>query len=706
MRLTTPNALTRIDADAHTLALRGSRGELFAVSVLDHNLIRVRFYPEGAPRLDRTWTVVDATGTTPLEGRQRDDLSAFPCPPFTTTMQGDVISVQTDALRVDIHTDDLRLVWHDAHGRAFAADLGGRSYAYDRAGRAVFHTMQRRDDEQYYGFGEPAGTLNKHGMRLRLYPCDAVGYNGETSDPLYKHIPFYTTYTPDLDYAYGLFYDNASPTTFDMGKAVDASLRGSFRSYQADDGDVDYYLLAGGDITNVTRMLTTLTGKPALLPAWALGYFGSTMTYTEMPDAQDQLKQFAALCQQHDIPVSAFQMSSGYTTDVEGRRNVFTWNRSRIPDPAAMAADFHAAGIKLLANVKPHILTTHPHYAELAAMGAFITDPDTGAPAQNHYWSGGLNETAPGALLDFTNPLTFDWWKARIKDALLVYGIDAIWNDNNEYQLWDDDALCHGFGTPIRLGMMRPIQTLLMARASHEALREYHPDRIPFVVSRSASPGVARYAQTWSGDNTTSWHTLQWNTPMGLSLSLSGLPNTGHDIGGLFGPQPEPELFVRWVQMGALLPRFTIHSWNSDDTVNEPWMHADVLPIIREWMKFRYALLPYLEALMVRAHETGEPIIRPLVCIAPQDERARAESFDFLLGDLLVAPVYAPDIRARDVYLPTGSRWYDWHSDQVYEGGQTIHADAPLERIPLFARAGARIPLIDEAGAVTVRAFG
>jgi alpha-glucosidase len=418
------------------------------------------------------------------------------------------------------------------------------------------------------------------------------------------------------------------------------------------------------------------------------------MSYTEAADAQTQLRRFSELCQQHDIPCDLFHLSSGYTTDQSGRRFVFTWNRSKIPSPEQMVQSFHDAGIRLAPNIKPYLVTTHPAYGQLKSAGGFIRDPNTDEPALSRFWSGGPFESEEGAYVDFSSEVGFNWWKQQVKSALLSLGIDGLWNDNNEFELWDDEALCAGFGSPFRIGLGRPIQTLLMLRASYQAALEQYPRQRPFVLSRSGCPGMQRYVQTWSGDNETSWHTLRYNIPMGLSLSLSGMPHVGHDVGGFYGPAPDAELFVRWVQNGIFHPRFTIHSWNTDGTVNEPWMHPDALPLVRDLIRFRYRLIPYLYNLMVEAHRSGSPIIRPLVYHFPDDPRCWNESFDFLLGaHLLVASVLEAGARSRRVYLPQGSAWCDFYSGRWYEGGQEIEVDAPLERIPLLVADGGMIPL-------------
>jgi alpha-glucosidase len=685
--ITSPTLVSPVDPAAHPLVFVGQRGERFAISVLDDDLIRVQHFPQGQPRLERTWMVVGREGDAPREGRRRDDLSPFALPGFALDARASALSLHTRQLRLEIHLGDLWLSWADAQGRSFAADSYSRAYPYDRAGRAVFHYMERRLGEHYYGFGERAGPLDKAGLRMRMVNLDALGYNAETTDPLYKHFPFYITFVPELNIAYGLFYDNLATTVFDMGREVDA-YHGPYRYYQAEDGDLDYYFIYGPTIEQVVAKFSALTGRMALPPRWSLGYLGSTMSYTEAPDAQEQLKRFVDLCREHQIPCDGFHLSSGYTTGDDSQRYVFNWNRNRIPDPHGMSDYFHRAGIHLIANIKPCLLTTHPRYDEVAAQGEFVRAADADAPEVNAFWGG------PGSYIDFTNPAAYDWWKQRVADCLLTYGIDSTWNDNNEFEIWDDAARCAGFGDALPIGLLRPAQTLLMARASFEAQREFHPDERPYLISRSGCPGIQRYAQTWSGDNSTSWSSLRYNIPMGLGLSLSGAPNTGHDVGGFFGSQPAPELFVRWVQNGILHPRFTIHSWHLDGTVNEPWMYPTVLPIIRQAIELRYRLIPYLYTLFVEAARTGHPIIRPMVYAFPNDARCCTESFDFMLGpNLLVASVLDAGQVKRPVYLPGDGEWCDFHTGQWHHGGQTIEADAPLERIPLFVPAGSIIPM-------------
>ncbi len=693
MRIVLPSGYSLAEQTAHGIVLRGGRGERWQITALDHDLIRVQHFPDGQPRLDRTWAVVGPDGDVPREGRRRDDLSPFPLPGCAIERVEDAIRLQTAKLRLDIALERPGIIWRLPDGTPFARDLRARAYAYDVEDGSVYHYLERRLDEHYYGFGERSGPLDKQGMRFRMVNVDALGYNAETSDPLYKHIPFYITFVPELNVAYGLFYDNPATTIFDLGKEIDA-FWGYYRYYRAAGGDLDYTLIFGPTLDAVVTRFARLTGLPVLPPRWALGYLGSTMAYTEAPDAQAKLAQFVADCHRYDIPCDLFHLSSGYTSGKDGKRYVFTWNRERVPDPKAMVTTFHDAGIRLAANIKPYLLRTHPRYAEVEAMGGFIRSASGDGPQPAMFWSGGAFEAGEGAYIDFTSEAGYRWWQQQATAQLLEYGIDLLWNDNNEFEIWDDAARCAGFGTELPVGLARPVQTLLMGRASFEAAAAHRPGQRVFILTRAASVGLQRYAQTWSGDNETSWHTLRYNIPMGLGLSLSGMPNCGHDVGGFHGPGPDAELLVRWVWNGIFHPRFTIHSWNTDGTITSPWMHPEVLPIIRDAIRFRYRLIPYLYTLLFEAAQTGRPIIRPLVYHFPQDPRCRTESFDFLLGDsLLVASVLEPGARTRAVYLPAGVSWCDFHTGQWYQGGQTVTVDAPLERAPLFVRAGGMIPM-------------
>ncbi len=658
---------------------------LLHIIVLEDYLWRIWLMQDGASRLDRTWLISPDTAPCPMEGRERASRAGFTCPPVAIRQDDDRLTLTGSTLRLIVHRP-LWLEWQEKHGddwRTIASDRPTGAYQLGHSRPGIAHYMKLGAGDRYYGLGEKAGTVDRYGKRYQMKSLDAMGYNAETTDPLYKHWPYYQVVNSEGAH-YGLYYDNLNTSTFDMGNELD-NYHPRYRSYRAEDGDLDYYLIHSTSILDNTRRFVALTGRHTFPPKWSLGYSGSTMSYTDAPDAQDRLQHFIRDIRTHAIPCDSFQLSSGYTS-IDGKRYVFNWNRDKFPDPKACFAAYHDAGVRLAANIKPCLLHDHPRYQEAAQQGLFIRASDSDAPEESMFW----DDT--GSHLDFTNPATGAWWQKNIREQLIDYGIDSTWNDNNEYEIWDDNARCHGFGREIPIHHIRPLMPLLMMRNSHEAQTAASHER-PYLISRSGCPGMQRYVQTWSGDNRTSWHTLKWNIRMGVGMSLSGMYHIGHDIGGFAGDKPEPELFLRWIQSALLLPRFTIHSWNDDGSANEPWMHPSVTNAVRQAIEQRYRLIPHLYTLLWQTRENGEPYLRPTFLDHEHDPRTYADTDDHMIGrDILVCPVTAEGVRERDVYLPDNhSGWYDYYSGQYHSGGQTLHVAALLEHLPLYIRAGSLI---------------
>jgi len=681
---------------AASLAGRTSEGARFALGngwecrifVLAEDLFRVLLVrPEGL-REPRTWMVAPHGRDVPREGRDRLDVTAFERPVFDLEDREGKVVLGSGALRVGVRLRPFGLEWSTPRMPRFAGDRATDAYQWSAKSNAIRHYMTRLTGDRYFGLGDKTGPLDKHGRRLRTLALDALGYNAESSDPLYKHWPYVIVRDGASGVVYGLFYDTFAPATFDLGCEHD-NYHGFYRYCELDGGDIDYYLLLGPRIRDVVRKFAELTGRMTLGPRWSLGYANTAMGLTDAPDAQARLSGFVDSAKRHDIPISAFHLGSGYSS-IGRRRYVFTWNRSKFPEPRQFVEKFGRAQIRLVANIKPCLLDDHPAFAEVAARGALVRNLRTDKPSMSQFWDG------EGAHVDFTHPEGTRWWQESLARQLLDYGILG-WNDNNEYEIWDDEAASHGFGQAIPIERSRPLQALLMTRSTYEAQAARFPRERVFTVTRAGPPGIQRYAQTWSGDNTTSWHTLRWNIRMGLTMSLSGMFNVGHDVGGFAGSDPDPELLVRWVQSGAFSPRFIMNSWKTSGETNTPWLHPGVTPIIRDWIRLRYRLLPYLYTLYWRAAEFGEPMLRPVFYEFDDDPQVFGDSDDFMLGsNLLVASVVEPQQRKRAVYLPAGpAGWVDFWSGRHVAAGHTVVAAAPLERIPLFVPAGAMIPTTD-----------
>jgi alpha-glucosidase len=671
-------------------------GAEMSVRFLSPTMARVTLRPQGGWREPRTWAIAPLAGAAgpggsssrdvPWQGRAREELAGFERPPVTGGRVDGTDTLATVRLQVRLHVAPLRLEWRAVGAdQPVAQDRSTSAYLRQARTGAVRHYLARDPREHFYGLGDKTGPLNLHGRRLRTAAMDSLGYDPEHGDPLYKHWPFVLSRSPEGRWV-GIYYDTMAVCTFDLGCEHD-NYHGFYRYVEIDDGDLDYYLMAGRTPAEVIAQFVALIGGTHLPPRWSLGFGQTAMGLADAPDAQKQLEGFIDRTVSERVPVSAFHYGSGYSTRGT-RRYVFTWNRDKFPDPKGVNARFHANGMRVVANVKPCLLDDHPAYGEARDRGAFVSHA-TGAPVVEPFWDG------QGSHLDFTRPEAVRWWQEGLKAQVLDYGIDAGWNDNNEYAIQDEDAVAAGFGQPMPLRRSRPLQGLLMTRATFEAQCEYRPSEPVFTVTRAGMPGIQRYAQTWSGDNTTGWRTLRWNIRTGLQMSLSGMFNVGHDVGGFYGPVPDPELFLRWVQACSLNPRMVMNSWKEGGITNLPWMYPSVTPAVKRAIELRYRLIPYMWSLFERASHHHEPILRPTFYDFPEDAQCLQDCDEFMLGrELLVAPVVEAGATTRRLYLPAlggRGRWFDFETGQAYASGQWHEVAAPLERLPLFAREGAAI---------------
>ena len=513
--LAKPPLFALAERDGPRVTLRADTGAVAHVFVLEEDVIRVLLLAQGAVTSPPSWAVAPGQTDIAEPGRDRLDVSGFAAPAFTLEEGGDVLTLSTARLRLEITLAGFFCRWSQATPegwRVIAEDRPTQAYNFGWWDEGVYHYVKRTPGERYYGLGERAGVMDRAGRRFRLTNLDPMGYDASADDPLYKSIP-YVLVVDGEGTAHGVFYDTTADPVFDFGHEHD-NYHPHYRYMRAASGDLDYYMIAGPDAREVTRRYTWLTGRPALMPRWAVGYSGSTMTYTDAPNAQARMGEFIAGVSRHDIPCESFHLSSGYTS-IGDRRYVFHWNRDKFPDVEGFVRGYAQAGVELVPNIKPALLVTHPRYDELAAEGWFVSDAD-GDPIVCQFWD------EVGGYVDFTNPDAAAWWRGQVTEQLLAHGIRSTWNDNNEYEIWDSRARIDGFGSPRPAAAERPVQTLLMMRASRAAQIAYRPDERPYVVTRSGMAGMQRYAQTWSGDNYTAWKTLRFNQKMGLGLALSG----------------------------------------------------------------------------------------------------------------------------------------------------------------------------------------
>jgi alpha-glucosidase len=630
------------------------------------------------------------------------DLTAVEVP-FTVeeTIDGNggrVMRLRTSELVVTLGLMPFRLDVHRPDGSPVVvglADRAGGTGAYATLNDAFVVRRRCRGADAIYGLGEKTGRLNRWGRDFALWNVDVLDPRaaGEFAaarverdprgdptstefDPYYVSIPFFYHLDAASGAMAGSFVDNPCRARYDFSVSGEYSIR-------FDGGQYVEYVFAGPRMPDILAAYTWLTGRIAIPPVWSLGY----QQCRWFAYSQADVETLARRHRQEEIPCDGLWLDIEH---MDGYR-VFTWDPVRFPDPTAMLDRLAEAGYRLVTIVDPGI-KHEPGYRvfDEAVEADLLCRTEGGGVFVGQVWPGDT------AFPDFTLPETRTWW-AQLTAEQVRSGVSGIWNDMNEPATGAIDPQAMRFDRG-RYSHERfhNQYALLMAMATVEGMRAASPDRRPFVLSRAGSPGIQRYAANWMGDNLSRWDHLAMSMPMAAGLGLSGQAFVGADVGGFMG-DANAELFLRWMQYGVLTPFCRNHS--AIEHVDQyAWSFGPVVAnLVREAVRLRYRLIPYLYAAFVAASRTGAPVQRPLVFDHQDDPLARDLDDEYLFGpDLLVAPVVAAGVTERRVYLPAGT-WVDWYDGSVRTGPGFVTAVAPMERIPLYARGGAVIPMWPQA---------
>jgi alpha-glucosidase len=589
--------------------------------------------------------------------------------------------------RVEVDADPLRIRLVDRRG-AVVGELGQLAFSQNVGARVA---LRCAEGERFFGFGEKTGPLDKRGATLAMRNRDPEAF--EYADPLYVSIPFFLVHRPATNVAgsLGVLLEAFRASHFDVAAEDAERVR-----IEALYGGLDLALIPGPTPRDVIERFTERAGRTPLPPRWALGHHQSRWGYK----IARQLRALAAENRKRDLPTDALHLDIDY---MDGYR-VFTWHPKRFPDPRGLLSELAAQGFRVVTIVDPGVKVDPGYavYADGRRRDAFCKRAD-GKAFQLRVWPG------DAALPDFNREDVRDWWGAQ-HAPLLDAGVAGIWNDMNEPAGWTVDLRLGRLMIPVVKQEMkdvvqrapdgggdvphesvRNLYAVQQNRATRAALEARPDGRRPFVLTRSGYIGVQRYAAVWTGDNASKWSHLRASVPMLLNLSLSGVAFCGADIGGFFR-SCTPELYARWIQLGALYPFARTHSmWASRR--QEPWRFGkQVEAISREALRLRMRLMPYLYGLFREAELSGAPVWRPLFYEFPDDPDAAAVEDQLMLGHaLLVAPVLERGARERELYLPPGP-WIDWHDGALYRGPRRQRVAAPLERIALCVRAGSYTP--------------
>lgn len=633
----------------------------FKIQIYDANTIRVRVSKQ-AKMDDFSYLLVDTVKPDPL--------------PFSVTESSNTIKLATSVLTIQIDKTPLfRVTFSTPDGRIINEDVAGKGFGSTFNGNRTNLYKVLQEGERFVGLGEVLGNLDKRGTGYTLNNTDTYKY-GDPRLPMYTNVPFYIGIHHDL--VYGLFNHNTYKSFFNFGLSTP-----EFTSITADGGDIDYFFIYDSGIPGILKHYTRLTGRMPLPPLWSLGYHQSRCSYYP----QENVEILAETFRKKKIPIDCIVLDAAYLKEYEP----FRINTERFPDMKGLTSRLKAQGLEVTASVNPGIKRDSSYFAHWDGLknDIFVKFMDGSlytaeiAPSLNNF-------------VDFTKPAARNWWANHMK-FLPENGIHGYWNDMNEPAVGGsylpDNLLFDFDGHKADALKAKNVYGMLMARSSFEGALLNGNGRRPFVLTRSGYAGVQRYAAVWTGDNTAKDEFLLGGTLLNTQMGLSGIPFVGDDIGGYIGPTSK-ELFTRWIQVGIFAPYARNHK-ESYALANEPWSYGEEAEgISREFIGFRYRLLPYLYAKFYETSITGIPIARSLCINSPFDEKVYDPlyQYQFLCGDaLLVIPVTSRET-VKDLYLPEGD-WYDLYSDEYFSDPKELSVKTRLHKIPVFVKASSIIPM-------------
>jgi alpha-glucosidase len=585
-------------------------------------------------------------------------------------------------------------------GVTLRRDLPPRWWEPQKGGPARW--MQRSEvaaDARFFGLGGRAGGPRLRAGTYRLWNTDPGRAFGRGDDPLYLTMPVQLVVSDAATHL--VFHDTSWDGTVTLREGEEGAGSGHDRpgscELRMDGGPLRCWVMVGTP-ARVLLAWASLTGAPALPPAWALGHHHARWGF----GSEQEVRRIVAGYQERGLPLDAVHLDIDH---YDGHR-VFTVDQDRFPKLPVLAEELRRDGIRLVSIVDPAVGAEPGNavYDSGLAADVFVRDA-SGRLVEGEMWPG------ESVFPDFTHARVRAWWGGLYAERI-EQGFSGFWHDMNEptsFTAFGESTLprsarhaLEGQGGDHREA--HNVYGLCMTRAAYEGLRELLPEERPFLFSRSGWVGLQRYGGTWSGDVATGWPGLRASLSLVMGLGLCGVPYSGPDVGGFDG-SASPELYLRWFQLGSYLPLFRTHA-SLRAGRREPWeFGAEVLEHARDALVERRRLLPYFVTLAHLARRTGAPYVRPLWWGAPEDRVLRDCEDAFLLGDcLLVAPVLDPGVDRRTVRLPRGI-WYDTATGRTYQGPGQALVEAPLSRIPVLARAGAVIPVRGDDGGLELEVW-
>lgn len=660
-----PSQIIKYVKDVDTIDFFTDNNVILRLTVLRDSLLRFRYTTKGYFNKDFSYAI----DPNQSHGYNQLDLSENKTHYIITTAK----------IICKIAKADVRIEITDLEGFVILEDEKGFHWqeCYEYGGNYVKMSKLSKESESFFGLGDKATEFNLKGKRHENWATDQYAYDKD-KEPLYKAIPFYVGLHHGI--SYGVFFDNTFKSFFDF-----CHEKRNVTSFWADGGEMNYYFFYGPKMSEVIKSYTHLTGKPEMPPLWTLGFHQCKWSY--YPEAR--VKEIASEFRKREIPCDALYLDIDY---MDGFR-CFTWNKDYFPDPKKMVSELADDGFKTIAIIDPGIKIDPEYsvYLEGLANDYFCKRAD-GPYMKGKVWPGECN------FPDYTKPEVRTWWAGLFKELIAETGIKGIWNDMNEPAVMEVPTktfpldVRHDYdGHPCSHRKAHNVYGTQMARATYDGVKKYMYPKRPFVITRSAYSGAQRFCSTWTGDNQATWEHLWLANIQMQRLAISGFSFAGSDIGG-FAYQPTPELFARWVQLGAFHPFFRIHS-SGDHGDQEPWAFGDeVEQVVKKFVEIRYQLLPYIYTMFYKYVNDGDPMLQPLVYYDQTDAQTHYRAEEFLFGPkILVCPIHEPNVKGRRMYLPKGN-WYNYWTNEYVIGHREFWIDVAFDEMPIFVKEGAIIP--------------
>lgn len=639
-------------AQTMEVCLRTPAGQTVTVSAVTDNIIKVSNCASGETPAKTDTSVLNAN-------MGNVSVSSAPGVCVMTTGGGIVVRIDSVSGAVDIVAGPKRVV----------SDNGLREISGGER-RLELSTV---GEGSFYGAGERGYSFNLAGDTLVMFNKQNYGYTAgeERIRQMNITMPLFISSN-----GYAVVFDDFAAAKMVMSNPIVYTTESA--------SPVSYYFINGaGSLPDVTRELSALTGRQKLPPFWALGYITSKYGYRTQQETLgvvDTLKRAG-------YPLDGIVLDL-YWYGKEEDMGRLAWDKTQWPDHKKMLSELKDRNVNTVIISQPYILRNGrglENYNELAAKGMMVKD-STGGPQEVKIWVG------EGGMFDVSNPDTRAWMADRYKQ-LTLEGVGGWWGDLGEPEVHPESGI-HANGLTAR--EYHNLYGNDWSSIIADMFTKEFPDRRLMTMMRGGTTGLQRYSvYPWSTDVSRSWGGLQPQITIMLNSGLSGLGYMSHDVGG-FAIDPEapydPELYVRWLQLGTFSPILRTHAQATAEPYNYPDQQNIILPLIKE----RYKWLPYNYTLAFENASQGQPLVRPLNFYSPGSHKFDDITDEYLWGrDVLVAPVTVQGATERRIVFPDGL-WVDYnHPGRIYHGGDTITYPAPLEVLPLFVRTGAIIPQAD-----------